>query len=78
MPTLNNETVVFQGLSLAGANQVVGTTQGLGFVGASYNTWAWSGASASRIAPAAHSTVTALATAVDTLVAELKAKGLIA
>lgn len=77
MSTSFNELVTFKAQSHIGASLAFGHRSSLDLLGVSYDGWSVTGSSASRIAATNHDDATKLGIALDTLIAELQAKGII-
>jgi len=77
MSTTFNEVVTFAATSHIGASLAFGHKSTLDTLGVSYSGWSVTGSSASRIAATNHDNATKLGIALDTLIAELQAKGII-
>lgn len=64
-------------VSMVGGTEMYGDEAELIMRSASYNTWGFSGASASRLAATGHADATSLGIALDTLIGDLIKRGIL-
>lgn len=77
METVFPGTVGFDAMSIRGCEVAFGHKSTLDLQSAAYNAWGFSGASACRSAATTHTTATEIGVALDTLIGDLKKRGIL-